>query len=1018
MSERGWSCISLAFLRSISVFTLLVPALAQTSVGPTIQATSGVVNAATFAPGIAPATFISILGTNLSMTTRSWQAQDFVNNSLPTSLDGVKVSVNGLPCYISYISPTQVNVLTPNITLGSTATVEITNGSGQSSRVSVVAAPLSPALFAYPQLNGKYAVAQDGLTYELIGPDSLLGPTVKTVPAIPDEVIVLYATGLGPTAPAFSDGKLIQEPVSLARPVNVTIGGVAASVQYAGLIGAGLYQLNVRVPSLESGDARVEISIGGITSPSEVYLPIQQSATPGIMRVQISALPQGTQASILISSTNGFSTTLTNSGDLTLPAGTYSVTAQSVRIGSMTFGAAPSRQTITILGGSTVVVGVPYTAVYSNTTKVLDDAALGSLTLSSDGMTVYVPSSSPVAASVAVGDVIAAGPTDHAPNGLLRKVISVSRMGTQISLVTQIASLADAFQKIDLSITGAITVPSMDMARFRALAPGVSLTSLARRGTVNSEALPREGISVTPRALMGPLCPGTSFSQIEMLNTTFNTGPASLTLNGTLDVCAGFTFSISAEGHTLHSLGSSITVAQSVHVSAVGGLASSLQQEIPLGEFTGPAVLYFVGDIPLLVTPSAEFFLGVQADGKVSLEVGATEASAATLGFAYTDGATRFYSDKSSDFAADPAGIDAAFTGKFYEGARIILTIDESLAPNLELDAFVRADATATATPWWTLTAGIEGSVGAAVEIAGYQIASLGPYEADIYSKVIATSNGSYYPWATVTRIDPFVCTTGCNGQNLLVSGTNFVPGMKVNFGGYNGQDGSGITEDALFISPTAALTMLPKETTYNPGYYNVVALNPDPPNPQTGLKGFNYLVDVTPSIPGSRGKAYCYKVHTYSFQEGLYNYSTDFIVSVTSAPYPTISIQNNTMSASYRIGTSGASSGSGTSGVTITVANGSQQETNEVSLNNAILLVYNGNLSLAAGSGDNITPADAVYAGFLGNTAPPPGLNAFITGLPNPDSLAAPTIQYPPGFLPAESDGGHFNSISGGACQ
>jgi uncharacterized protein (TIGR03437 family) len=42
----------------------------------------------------------------------------------------------------------------------------------------------------------------------------------------------------------------------LATLPQITIGGVAASVEYAGLVGAGLYQLNVTVPaSLSSGDA-------------------------------------------------------------------------------------------------------------------------------------------------------------------------------------------------------------------------------------------------------------------------------------------------------------------------------------------------------------------------------------------------------------------------------------------------------------------------------------------------------------------------------------------------------------------------------------------------------------------------------------------------------------------------------------------------------------------------------------------------------------------------------------------
>jgi hypothetical protein len=72
-----------------------------------------VLNAAGGFLGTSPQTWTTIVGEDLSKTTRSWTSSDFVNGSLPKSLDGVSVAVNGLPAYDSYISPTQVNFLTP-----------------------------------------------------------------------------------------------------------------------------------------------------------------------------------------------------------------------------------------------------------------------------------------------------------------------------------------------------------------------------------------------------------------------------------------------------------------------------------------------------------------------------------------------------------------------------------------------------------------------------------------------------------------------------------------------------------------------------------------------------------------------------------------------------------------------------------------------------------------------------------------------------------------------------------------
>src|SRR5580698_11401474 len=64
---------------------------------------------------IAPNTWLEVDGLNLSKAgdSRSWLPSDFVNGQMPTILDGVSVTVNGKNAFVYYISPTQVNILTP-----------------------------------------------------------------------------------------------------------------------------------------------------------------------------------------------------------------------------------------------------------------------------------------------------------------------------------------------------------------------------------------------------------------------------------------------------------------------------------------------------------------------------------------------------------------------------------------------------------------------------------------------------------------------------------------------------------------------------------------------------------------------------------------------------------------------------------------------------------------------------------------------------------------------------------------
>jgi uncharacterized protein (TIGR03437 family) len=57
--------------------------------------------------------------------------------------------------------------------------------------------------------------------------------------------------------------------------VTVTIGGKPATVSFSGITEAGTYQINVVVPAVGSGDQLLQASVGGTSSPSNVYITVQ-----------------------------------------------------------------------------------------------------------------------------------------------------------------------------------------------------------------------------------------------------------------------------------------------------------------------------------------------------------------------------------------------------------------------------------------------------------------------------------------------------------------------------------------------------------------------------------------------------------------------------------------------------------------------------------------------------------------------------------------------------------------------
>ena len=232
---------------------------------------AGVTNAASFLPGFASATWISIFGSNLATVTDTWNASEFVNGALPAALDGVSVIINGIPAYVAYVSPTQVNVLAPDDTTVGPVQVQVTSGGQQSGGFTAQKGQFAPAFFT---LSGNYVTAQHADS-TLVGAASLL-PGVTTRPAAPGETIQLYGTGFGPVNPLLPTSQLVTAPSPLANDATVIIGGLPATVQFAGLVEPGLYQLNVTIPSLPNGDAAIIATVGGVQTQSGLLITVQQ----------------------------------------------------------------------------------------------------------------------------------------------------------------------------------------------------------------------------------------------------------------------------------------------------------------------------------------------------------------------------------------------------------------------------------------------------------------------------------------------------------------------------------------------------------------------------------------------------------------------------------------------------------------------------------------------------------------------------------------------------------------------
>ena len=205
-------------------------------------------------PTIEPGEWVSIYGNNLASSTATW------NGDFPTSLGGTSVTIDGRAGYLSYVSPTQINFQAPSDTTTGSVPVIVTTASGTATST-VTLAQSAPSfllldskhvagIILRPNGSGAYG----GGTYDILGPTgtSLGYPTVA---AKAGDNVEIFATGLGPTNPAVPAGQAFSSSAPTTYPVTLLINNVSVAPAFAGLSGAGLYQINLIVPEgLGAGD--------------------------------------------------------------------------------------------------------------------------------------------------------------------------------------------------------------------------------------------------------------------------------------------------------------------------------------------------------------------------------------------------------------------------------------------------------------------------------------------------------------------------------------------------------------------------------------------------------------------------------------------------------------------------------------------------------------------------------------------------------------------------------------------
>ena len=231
---------------------------------PPVLSSTAIVNAASYQGGaVAPGELVTIFQANLGPGTLVG-AQLTSSGLVSSNLSGTQISFDGTAAPLIYALAGQVSAIVPYEVSGKQQTVVQYSYNGVvSNNVTLQVAPSAPAIFTQNASGSGPGLVLNG------------GTTLNTAanPAAGGSVIALLATGGGTVMGGATDGALAPGAGNQTQPVLATIGGVTATVGYAGPAPGevnGVMQVNITAPTGMTGAQPLVITVGGVASQSGV----------------------------------------------------------------------------------------------------------------------------------------------------------------------------------------------------------------------------------------------------------------------------------------------------------------------------------------------------------------------------------------------------------------------------------------------------------------------------------------------------------------------------------------------------------------------------------------------------------------------------------------------------------------------------------------------------------------------------------------------------------------------------
>ncbi len=335
------------------------------------------------------------------------------------------------------------------------------------------------------------------------------------------------------------------------------------------------------------------------------------------------------------------------------------------------------------------------------TTKPLDDSTTDRLISYENGILTFNETTEQLG-SILTGDIIVAGVNDVIPNGILRKVTSISNNDKTIYTIQ--TNLEEAIKNCSVEFNNKLT-------------PSLVESSILARGVMDRSL--GEGFDFN-----------INLENVILYDADENPSTVNdqVIANGNISFNSDFDIYLQIQDFKLTELKFENKINEIVNLELIGECSMPyINKTIKIAEYNfTPFVAVWIPTtppFPIVLAPKLEVNVNFEGELSSDITISVTQNVELISGLLYENGNWSPISDFSNDFQFNEPQLTANAFAKVSVGPRLNLLLYGVAGPYAEINGYSKIEADVNEHPWWSLYGGLEAKLGVNVQVLGRTIA-------------------------------------------------------------------------------------------------------------------------------------------------------------------------------------------------------------------------------------------------------------------------------------------------------